>query len=185
MKRTRNTSLLFTLVALLALGLGACGSSDDSTSGSATSQDTRTSTDFRTPNGDNSIQTYGEEASAAEISAASVVLNNYLDARAKGGEWERQCSFLAKSTLTPLEELVSRSPQLKGEGCAEILQLLTGKIPAPARTSKLSGEIDALRVRGERAFALFHGTDGVDYFVPLIEEGGEWKVGALAPSELT
>ena len=46
-----------------------------------------------------------------------------------------------------------------------------------------AGPIDSLRVDSERAFALYHGSDGSDYFMPMALEGGSWRVAGLAPTE--
>ena len=137
---------------------------------------------FRTSGGDNSIQNFGEEASPAELEAATVALSGYLDARAKGS-WAKSCTYLARSAVAPLEQLASSSPKLKGKDCGAILAALEGRAPASSRVSTLKGPIASLRFEGERGFALYHGPDGVDYFVPMVKEGGSWKVGALAPSE--
>jgi hypothetical protein len=194
------------IAAPLALGLAACGGGDStgSTSTATTATAPRTtgatttgadhgpsgsspssqkgSAGFRTPGGDNSIQNFGDEADAAEVEAANAVLSAYLQVRAKD-DWATECTYLAKTTVAPLERLASSSTQLKGKGCAAILAALSSTTPASIRQNTLSGGIASLRVQGNRAFALYHGAKGVDYFVPMVKEDGEWKVGALAPSE--
>jgi hypothetical protein len=187
------------LAALMATGLAACGggdsegststpaatSTEETTAAPTTTKDkgSGSSADFRTPGGDNSIQNFGEEADATETDAATVVLAGFLRAQAKG-DLAKECSYLAKSTVAPLEELASRSPQVKGNGCAAVLAELaaastSGSTPAPT----MPGAIASLRLEGDRAFALYHGTHGADYFVPMVKEDGKWKVGALAPTE--
>lgn len=193
MRGVSKSLLVFLLTALLASGIAACGDdgSDDSTAGStaATTQETPGSTtpdegrsEFRTPGGDNSVQNYGEEADATEIEEATAALSGFMRARAEG-DWAGQCKYLAKAAVQPLEQLAAQSPQLKGKGCAGILAALSGGTPASARANTLTGGIASLRVEGERAFALYHGPKGVDYFVPMVNEDGEWKVGTLAPTE--
>lgn len=182
---------------LLSTGLAACGGGDstDSTStrssgGDATENSTarppsssdQGSASFRTPGGDNSIQNFGEEADAAEVEAATAVLAGYMRARAKD-EWAKECDYLAKLALAPLEQLASSSPQLKGKGCAGILATLGATTPTSTRVSTMSDGIASLRVEGDRGFALYHGTHGTDYFVQMAKQGDEWKVGALAPNE--
>ncbi len=197
MRGVSRFALALALVALLATGLTACGGgdSDSSTAGStaATSgESSATTTDgssadqgsasFRTPGGDNSIQNFGEEADAAEVDAASTALADYLQARSED-DWAGQCATLAKAAVAPLEELASRSPQLKGKGCAAILAALVSGAPRSTRTNTMTDGIASLRFEGDRGFALYHGTHGVDYFVPMTREDGEWKVGAIAPTE--
>jgi hypothetical protein len=184
------------LAVLLASGLGACGGgdSDDSTAPptTATSAESTAATtsegqgggsaSFRTPGGDNSIQNFGEEADAAEIDAATAVLDGYLQAGSED-DWAGQCAYLAKATLAPLEQLASGSQQLKGKGCAAVLSALMAGTPASTRANTLTDGIASLRTEGERGFALYHGAKGVDYFVLMVKEDGEWKLGAIAPSE--
>jgi hypothetical protein len=137
---------------------------------------------FRTPDGDNSIQEYGAEADAKEVDAVTAALRSYLEARASA-DFAKQCLYLAKATVAPLEEFAGGSSQLKGKGCREILSALESNAPASTLTSTLTGDIASLRIEGKRGFALYHGDEGIDYFVPMVKEGGEWKVAALAPSE--
>ena len=138
--------------------------------------------DFITPGGDNSIQTYGEEAGSSELEEAGAALAAYLDNRADG-DWDAMCVDLSKATVQPLEQLAARAPQFKGKGCASILEALTGEAPPATRVSTLTGPVASLRVEGDRGFALYHGPEGVDYFMPMVKEDGKWKVAAIAPSE--
>lgn len=203
MRGVRKFVLLLALVALLATGLVACGGdSGDSTAAStaATTQESTTeassddegsgdrssaddgSASFRTPGGDNSIQDFGEEASSGELDEASTALSAYLEARAKD-DWAKQCTLLAKATVAPLEQLAARSAQFKGKGCAAVLEALMGRAPASTRANTLTHSVASLRVEGDRSFALYHGPGGVSYFVPMVKEDGQWKLGAIAPSE--
>ena len=169
-----KVTLLLAVVALLGAGFSACagdGSEDSDQSGA-----------FRVQGGDNSIQDYGEEADRSELAAAEAVLAGYLAARA-ADDWEKQCRYLAKATLKPLEQLAANSPQLQGKGCAALLEELSDGIPASTRTDPMSAGLGSLRSEDDRAFALFHGSKGVDYFIPMSKEGEDWKVAALAPSE--
>lgn len=162
---------------------GSSRGSDDSPSGEGSSSSSgEGSASFRTPGGDNSIQSFGAEADPAQADEASAVLASYLGARAKD-EWARECAYLAKVTVAPLEQLAAGSPQLKGKGCAAILAALAGNTPTSTRANTMTSGIASLRVEGDRGFALYHGAHGTDYFLPMVREGGRWKVGSLAPSE--
>jgi hypothetical protein len=208
MRGVRKLLLALALSAVLAAGLAACGGdSGDPTSSASTGDSTvpaqgsppatqkpspaasaegagrdELSYSFRTPGGDNSIQTYGQEADAGERDEATVVLAAYLDSRAKG-DWVENCGYLAKAAVAPLRRLAATSPRLKGKGCGELLAELEGRVPASSRVSMLAGPIVSLREEGDHGFALFHGPHGSDYFIPMSKEDGKWKVGALAPSE--
>jgi hypothetical protein len=192
MRRASKLLLAVAFAALLASGFAACGSEDSTDSTAPARQGTTApattesgdsgSTAFRTPGGDNSVQNFGEEADAAEAEAASATLASYMRARAED-DWAKQCATLAQLTIEPLQQLASRSPQLKGKDCAAILTALIASTPRSTRVDTMTDGIASLRVEGDRGFALYHGAEGVDYFVPMVKEGGEWKVGALAPTE--
>lgn len=201
MRGVQKLLLVIVLAALLATGFTACGD-DDSTSAStvSTTQETTSapppkdsgsapkssasrdgSAAFRTPGGDNSIQSFGDEASAEELEATTAVLAGFMQARAEG-DWAGECDYLAKAAVKPLEQLASSSPQFKGGGCAAILATFAAAAPASSRANTMVAGVASLRVEGDRGFALYHGANGVDYFVPMSREDGEWKVAALAPS---
>jgi hypothetical protein len=202
MKGIQKLLLATALIALLATGLAGCGDGDssDSTATSTTRESSPTaggggqeakdgegadddgSASFRTPGGDNSIQDFGKEAGAKEAAEAESNLRTYLDARASL-DWAAQCRGLAKTAAAPLEELASRSSQLKGKDCAAILESLLGSSPRSTFANTLNGGIASFRFQGDRGFVLYHGAKGVDYFVPMVKEGGEWKIGAISPSE--
>jgi hypothetical protein len=140
------------------------------------------SASFRTPGGDNSIQDFGDEADETEREAASVVVLAFMQART-AGDWEAVCLQLSSAALAQIDQLADRSVQLRGKDCAELLETLVGNAPAAARANTIRGGIDSLRFDGESGFALYHGTDGRDYYLPLVKEGESWRVGALGPSE--
>jgi hypothetical protein len=77
--------------------------------------------------------------------------------------------------------------QLAGEGGASCPRILTslseGIAPASLRRAAIA-DVGALRIEGEGGFILFHGVEGVEYFMPMVREEGSWKVAALVPSAL-
>lgn len=180
---------MFVLLANVLMACGGGGASTNSTStgsnggsettGKAAIQGSR---GFLTPGGDNSVQNFGSEAAGAELSDASAVLTAYMRARAKD-EWTAECTYLAHAATAPLEQLAASSPRLKGGGCGAILKALEGGTPISTRADTMHGDVASLRVKGDRGFALYHGTHGVDYFIPMVKEAGRWKVGSLAPDE--
>lgn len=182
------------LFALLVTGLAACGGSDDSSSAQSTanggnekqaggeSSSDEASAEFLTPGGDNSIQTYGEEADSAELAAAEEVIVAYLGARAKA-DWEASCEYLAKTSQEQVEQLSESSPQLKGKACGTVIGALLAGLSKSALSNPAVNGIAALRVHGDHGFALFHGPKGAKFFVSVEKEDGEWKVSSLAPSE--
>lgn len=191
MRGVPRTLLACAAIALLGLALSACGGdSDDSTATTGTSAGAPAngaasaggSASFATPGGDNSIQQFGEEADDSELEAANDALVEYMEARASD-DWKGQCTYLANAAVASLVQLAAGSPQFKGKGCEAILEALLSSAPPSTRANTMTEGMGALRVEGERGFALYHGAKGVNYFVPMVEEDGEWKVGALAPAE--
>ena len=110
--------------ALLAagIGLGACGGDDattspadppaQSTAAQGANEETagsegkpsQASSQFGTPGGDNSVQSSGEEASAAELKAASAVVLAFMRASAAGNR-AQQCVYLSAETIALIKEL--------------------------------------------------------------------------------
>ncbi len=144
-------------------------------------------TQFETHGGDNSIQGYGGEAGGSELEQAAAALHAYLDARA-GEEWAKACDNLAAGVASSLEQLSAASSQGKGKGksagCPQLLAAVSAGMPAYLRHDLTQADVGALRVHGDRAFLLYHGAHHTDYFMPMAEEGGQWKVAALAASAL-
>jgi hypothetical protein len=58
------------------------------------------------------------------------------------------------------------------------------KKTAKARADSLEGPIAVLRMKGNKGYALYHGTNHIDYAMLMVKEAGQWKVGALLASEL-
>lgn len=69
----------------------------------------------------------------------------------------------------------------KSEGCAAAYAKLASRVPASARANPLTGSLAALRVKDTKAFALFYGPKHQQYMMPMVSEGGAWKVNQLEP----
>lgn len=123
--------------------------------------------------GDNSIPTYGSEASAAQTAVAEAALSTYLGARA-AGEWAAACGQMSAGLQKQLGALGGEA--IAGGGCPTAYGKLAGRIPAAARSDPLTAGLTALRVESPHAFALFYGPGEQQYMMPLEEEGGAWKV---------
>jgi hypothetical protein len=110
------------------------------------------------------------------------VLETYMQAFA-AGNWARSCAHLSDSAVTSLAQFAAGSIKLKGKGCAELLPPLLARAPASDRANTLINGVSGLRVGGGRSFALYHGPDSVDYFMPMQKQAGTWKVASLSPQE--
>jgi hypothetical protein len=183
---------------VLAGIVGGCGGGDSATSGDSSTGGPSNSTKTTVSEGPNSepstefiskgkgvvsqLPKFGKEADETEREAASRLLEENLQARA-AGDWATQCESLAASIVTGIEEAAVTLGA--GKGCAKGLEAQAAPTPESARANTMTGPIDALRVgSGGRGIALYHGTKGKDYAMPLIKEGGTWKVLALQEQEL-
>ena len=137
---------------------------------------------FREPHADNSIPDFGAEATASERARATAALTAFLNARASG-EWPKACPYLARATRTQLERF-GGAAKGASKGCGAALAALSGGDAHSAGSSHaetLAGSVAALRVKGNSAFALYRGPSASKYVMPMVKQGGAWKVGQLAP----
>lgn len=131
---------------------------------------------FVKPKSDNSVPTFGSEASASERGEAEAALKAYLRARARG-DWAASCNLLAASTREGFEKLAASS-KAKVKGCAPVLAAFS---KGADRTDPLTAGLLSLRVKGANAFALFYGPGHQQYMVPMVREGGSWRPTQTAP----
>ena len=138
--------------------------------------------EFRQSGGDDSVPDFGEEGTASERDQAAAVLRGYLKAQADE-DWGAACARLSRMIQRQLEQLAVASKQAKD--CAGILAGLSAALPPRSRASFARAEkVASLRVEGNRAFALYHGSGGVDYYMPMAKDGAEWKVASIAGTAL-
>lgn len=146
-------------------------------SGSTGSESKGPAASFKVKHGDNSIPDFGGEAPTTERQRATAALAAFLGARASG-DWSRACTYLSAPTRKQIE-MFARSSKGKAS-CGTILAALSrGSTTADEDT--LTGGIASLRIKGETAFALYHGPHSSKYVMPMRNEGGAWKMGELAP----
>lgn len=138
---------------------------------------------FRVKGGDNSVQEFGEEASNSELQSAAAALHGFLDARA-AKDWVAACSYLAGSVTESLQQLAAHAKQLQGKGCPELLEALSGGVPASTLAEAAQADVGSLRVEGDRGFILYRGVHNVVYGVSMAREGGAWKVASLSGTPL-
>jgi hypothetical protein len=184
----RRLGIALTLVLLGLLPLGCGGSSaTTSTGGSSTAEsnapETNPSAAFIVKGGKNRVATFGKEAGAAEREAASAVLAQNLKAR-ETEDWAGQCASLTAAHVKQMEELAAE--RSIGNRCPEGVGSEAEPIEGTEalRADTLSGSIAALRVEGDRGYALYHGDDGKNYAMAMRREGGHWKVASLTTINL-
>lgn len=135
---------------------------------------------FMVGGGDNSVPTYGSEASSSQRRRAESALAAYLAARAREN-WSTACRYLAAPTRRRLEE-VAKGSTGKAAGCGRVLKTFssTGS-GSSSLASPLTHQLASLRVKGENAFALWVGPGQQQYAMPMVDEGQGWRVTQLAP----
>ncbi len=183
-KLTRCLALV-ALFALLLIGCGGGGSSSSSGTTDANRDVAEPSKEFHDPEGPKGpepIATFGKEAGDAEREEASVVLEANLTAREKA-DFATQCKTLGKRAL---EAFLGQAKKDQRSKCQKELKKLAEPLSSTKqiRSDTLAGEIAALRIKGDQAWALYHGSDGKDNAMPMEREGGVWKVGAILTTEL-
>ncbi len=127
--------------------------------------------------GDNTIQTFGTEASAGQRVAAARLVASYLRDQA-AGRWEAACGELRSLIRSKLTQLAKSDHASTGKGCGAGMHVVLARIPKSARGN---GPIDVLsfRVRGPVSFVIYRNAAGKPYYMQLRREGGQWRIGVL------
>jgi hypothetical protein len=205
--RTRITSICsasarsivaVAVFAAIALFASACGDDGQEASSSST-QATTTTTPVKpdsspqenskaaapgvptSKQGDNSIQTWGLEASSAERTHLTTVVQAFLDARAEAN-WARACSYLAAEQRKGFEDVVKKSGTA---ACAEGMAAFANEVPVSAFAHEAEIlKVLSLRVGGGHAFLIYTRPGGRIYATALGREGSVWKVISVGPTAL-
>jgi hypothetical protein len=136
---------------------------------------------FRTKGGDNSVQEYGDEGDESELQEVAEIVHSFYVARIEE-KWDTACSYLAKSNIEQLEQLASQSPEFKDAGCGPILKAFTRPLPPAIQREITTVDAGSFRHDEEQGFLIYYGPDRTVYSMPMRNEGGGWKVGALSGS---
>jgi hypothetical protein len=179
--------LILALVAVTGCGSSGDSSSSSSDSGTEASQPVTGTKSFPKTAESKQFVAFGKEAGATDREAASAVLTENLEAR-QGADFAGQCGSLGKAGLeTVLGAVKSSEVKAARAKCVASLKSLAEPLSSTkeVRTNTLSGPISALRVKGPKAYALYHGNDGNDYAMPMEKEGGKWMVGSIVTTELS
>jgi hypothetical protein len=174
---SRRCLLLLTLLLLLAWPVLGCGSDQSAEAPSPTVGSKAAAPGVPTSeHGDNSIQTWGVEASDAEREEVTRVVRAYLDARA-ARRWVAVCSHLA---ARPRAE---QSRYGGGVPCPRAIESFNSQVPDGTLAAEARIGVLSLRVGGKYAFLIYRRTDGV-WATALTPEGGEWKVISVTPNPI-
>jgi hypothetical protein len=187
-------------IALLGLGVGACGDAGkgtDSASGSPSSAAATVATtraeprlptdsdeDNDNPGGsrydadDSPVLRFGQAANHAEERAIASLVRRYYAAGA-AGDGASACSLLYPLLAESVAEEYAQSLGLRGKTCAQVLSKLFKR-----RHRELAGDVAALaltvvRVGGDRGLALVRFGATRERRVLLRRERGAWKMDVL------
>jgi hypothetical protein len=129
------------------------------------------------PGGDNSIQTFGEEAETSEEEEITTAMASFLRAMA-ARDYPAICEGLSESNRGQLEQLAKLKKEI-GSDCPSILKaLLVG--PTSEAKKAAEGTVYQVRVEGEDAFVMFTPLGGTaSYFVMKHDPDG-WKSTTLS-----
>lgn len=136
-----------------------------------------------TKGGDNSIQTFGAESRSGDRAQAAAALQAYLDARA-AGEWARACSQLSSGARELLAKFAERGQKLEGQGCAGVMAAFAEGVPPSVLAAEAQIEVLSFRVEGDSAFLIYEGPPDTVSAIPMAQEDGAWKVGAIGATPL-
>jgi hypothetical protein len=172
------SALLLVVLLVVVVGCGSSGDGSTSTTKQRTVDVADRSAAFRGPGLAAEIVEFGREAPAAIREEASPFLAKNLKARADG-DWSGQCATLSTKEAKKLGNSSTSTKVLVA--CEEGLKKLATplKKTEAARADTFDGHIDAMRVKGNTAYALYHGTDGTDYMMPMELKRGVWKVASI------
>jgi hypothetical protein len=187
-------SIALTAAVLMAALAAGCGGGSSSSSGSSSSggstdssSEAEGSASFLKPGTKSKLPKFGQEAEASEREAASAVLEENLQARASG-DWATQCSSLTAGAIKKVEETptVFQGQKSRSSSCPKRLEAQAQPLSGTKsiRADTMTGPIAALRVKGNKAYALYHGANGKDYAMPMEKVGDEWKVDSLITTEI-
>lgn len=159
------------LLVLAVFSLSACGGSDDSPE--STDSGSRNSTGSR----DSAVRGFGDEVTGKQAAQAEAAAQGYLTAASKG-EWKRACSYLAKKVREARASL-ARARNLEREDCAAGLEVSAERLSPAERDGLDSAEVSGVRVEGKRGYVLYEDSSATERAMPIVTEGGSWKLLAL------
>lgn len=179
------TVAVISAVLLVGCGGAASTSAPNATASAGSASGGEPSAAFLKPGSPtNELVEFGHEAGASEREEAVTVLSKSLKAR-EDADFATQCRTFTRSLVEQLANPKKGSAAEKA--CPTALNRIAQPLTAtkPFRKDTLgNGDVAALRIKGTRGEALYHGTDGHDYAQAMAKEGAEWKVAELLTTEL-
>ena len=170
------------LVSVLA-GTGCGGGSDtgETTSDVFFPRVKGPAREFLIKGGDNIVQNFGPEATVAEREQASRVIHAWMAARA-AKDWATDCKYLSRIYVRRMVNDAHAVSEGKAKNCPQALAYF-GENASGDLVNTLTGPIDSLVTRRHVGYAQWHGIKGIDWVLPMREEGGKWLVDIASPIE--
>lgn len=171
----------------ILLGLLGCGGGSDESAQTTSEERLYPSLEgpargFLVRDGDNAVPIFGHEATKAEREQASRVIEAWMRARA-ATDWKRDCSYFSRQYVKALvAEDATQITNGRVKTCPQALAYF-GEAASGDYRNTMSGPIGSLRIREGHGYALYHGSDGHDWAVPVDQENGRWLVALAAPIE--
>ncbi len=128
--------------------------------------------------GDNSIQTWGLEASASQRAQAAAAVQAYLDARA-ARDWAKVCFLLAVKPRREQERFGGG-----GASCAKAMASFAANASTTVLREEAEVHVLSFRVGKKYAFLIYRRPDGI-FATALTHEGGSWKLISVTPNSLS
>jgi hypothetical protein len=170
-RASRRASALAFGLALLCLGMGACGSSTPRDSRSGTSA-ANTETRGHEP----SVGEFGHAAGASEARTIAALLGRYYAAAAEGSG-TKACALLYYIRAESLAEEYGRPPGPLYLSGADSCQAVLARVFAHFHSQlEQAPTVTAVRVEGDRAQALLAWSKLVPGSIELRREGSVWKL---------
>jgi hypothetical protein len=123
------------------------------------------------PGGDDSIQTFGEEAEGDEKDEVVAAMRSFFRALASG-DADRVCAGLSSGNLKQFE-LFLKAQKKEGD-CTTVISGFLGRQKGEAERAG-NGQVYQVRVEGENAFVMFIPEGGSPSYFVMKREDDEWK----------
>ena len=132
--------------------------------------------------GDNSIQSFGNEADSQQTAEVVAALRGFYKAQA-AEDWKTMCADLGsgvQDTFQQLAQQASAAGQDVGDGgCESLLSASHRQIPKKQLKQLANFKVGSVRVKGKRGFVIYKAGDW--FAIPMVSEDQGWKVGSLGP----
>lgn len=184
-------TVLISAVGLAALVIPGCGggsSSSPASGGQAEASPTKGTSEAepgagegRSRGGEQSIEGFGSEADSSKRSALLAAFRGYLGAIA-ARHYPIACSYLSPTVQRSLSQLLAKGG--KHPRCSAVLAKLLSPSAAATARQQVLGRVRNVRVRGGRAFVVFHAPGASLYQLNMVREGGRWKASTVTSSVL-